>query len=111
MLRYVLVLAVAAAVAAAVVRTEADRRSDHIESATRSALREGLYSGCEELTNPTRREVQRAFSHLELFVLQRGVQPPADPVTGQTAFDQAREAIAPINCRAYADHRTEAYYP
>jgi len=93
--------------ALALATGEARTRSTAVETATRRALVQGLESGCDELSNPTRAGVQnilRAFEHRE----QRQMPDRYDPKFWKNLYDQVPTED---DCRAYAEHRADYYTP
>jgi hypothetical protein len=75
---------------------ESRKRDQAIAKATERAVVLGLYSGCEELTLPTRRAVNVALTQVEN---------DHPTLTTEVYFIQARKDSRLMNCRRYATRR------
>lgn len=86
------------------VSLEAKHRDVAINEATEKALIKGLWSGCYELTNPTRVQVQAVISELESADGNVGVPSYGDPY-----WSRLRRLAQPIDCEAYSKNRSTYY--
>lgn len=88
------------------VSVEAQHRDAAINKATEGALIKGLWSGCAELTNPTRGQLQAVIAEMEA---QHSLPGEGGPPYGAGYWNQLKAMAKPMDCTAYSQHRSEYY--
>jgi hypothetical protein len=91
-----------------VTSVEAQKREAAIEKATEGALVKGLWSGCAELTNPTRQQTLAIIAALETHF---GEKTEYGPSYGDPYYERLRNMARPIDCADYARNRAGYYRP
>jgi hypothetical protein len=91
-----------------ITSVEAQKRDEAIKKATKEALIKGLWSGCAELTNPTRQQTLAIIAQMEAH---QAADAPHGPGYGDPYYDRLRFMAVPLDCGDYARERGSYYRP
>jgi hypothetical protein len=91
-----------------ITSVEAKKRDQAIKEATKEALVKGLWSGCAELTNPTRQQTLAIIAQMEAHQSETDQHGPG---YGDPYYDRLRDMARPLDCGHYARIRARYYRP